>query len=62
MCFNDIKKIKNKKFTMFLVLCVFYSLVGYDVGNMWNYFWDEGKYEQPNENFSKLCRSYFIKW
>jgi hypothetical protein len=61
MCFNDIKKIKNKKFNMFLVLCVFDSMVGYDVWSMWNNFWDGRKYEQPNENSSRLCTSYFYK-
>jgi hypothetical protein len=46
---------------MFLFLCVFGGLVGYDEGSRWDSLWDGIKYEQPNENFSRLYGSDFCK-
>ncbi len=55
-------KRENKiKSTMFIILCVFGGLVGYDEIIMWNSFWDGRKYEQPNENSSRFCESNFCK-
>jgi hypothetical protein len=52
------KKIKS---TMFLFLCVFGGLVGYDEGSRWDNFWNGRKYEQPNENSLRLCGLDFYK-
>jgi len=46
---------------MFLFLYVFGGLVGYDEGSKWDSLGDRKKYEQSNENFSKLCVSDFCK-
>ncbi len=46
---------------MFLLLCVFGGLAGYDEGSRWDSFWDGRKYEQPNENSSRLCGLNFYK-
>jgi len=42
-------------------LCVFGGLAGYDEGSRWYYFGDGRKYEQPNDNFSRLGGSNFYK-
>jgi hypothetical protein len=46
---------------MFLFLCVFGGLVGYDERSKWDNIWDGRKYEQSNENFSRLCGLDFYK-
>jgi hypothetical protein len=52
-----LKKTKTK-FTIFVC---FGDLAGYDEGSRSDSFWDERKYEQLNENSSKLYGSYFCK-
>jgi len=60
VCGKCTKK-KKKKYNMFLFLYVFGGLARYDeeVGEIISEM--EKKYEQPNENSSRLCGSNFYK-